>query len=334
VPATITSAELSPREEASLRRLGELAETSGPLIAGPWQSEVGFEVLYWIPFLRWATRTAGISPDRVTAVSRGGAAPWYKGIAGQYVDILEAFAPEAFRSLTDERWATNRGQKQNEFGDWDAAVLDKLADRVSWSHAQLLHPSLMYRLFQRFWRGRAPLSHVLEHVAYERLEAPSLDVLETELPEDYVAAKFYFRPSFPDTPGNRELAHGIVARLAGVSDVVLLNTGLELDDHAELDIDGRHVIRALQGIPAERNLEAQSAIIARARAYVGTYGGLSYLAPFYGVPSIAVYSNDEHFLLSHVDTARRAAAEMSTSITLVDARALDLARVLPMVDAA
>lgn len=326
--STIYNAERAAHDDAS-RALDDLAATTGPLIAGPWQSEVGYEVLYWVPFLRWATRRAGISPERVTAVSRGGAAPWYTGIAGRYVDVFEGLDPKAFRRLTEERWATAGGQKQNAFGDWDAEVLDSLADQVSWSPTGLLHPSLMYRLFQRYWRGRAPLSHVLEHVVYERLEAPSLDVLETELPEEYVAAKFYFRPSFPDTPANRELARGIVAAIAGVSDVVLLNTGLELDDHAELDIDGGRVIRALDGIPAERNLAGQSAVIAHARAFVGTYGGLSYLAPFYGVPSLALYSHGEHFLPSHVDTARRAAAAMGTSISVVDARALDIARILP-----
>ena len=25
----------------------------GPILVGPWLSEVGFELLYWIPLLRW-----------------------------------------------------------------------------------------------------------------------------------------------------------------------------------------------------------------------------------------------------------------------------------------
>jgi hypothetical protein len=40
----------------------------------------------------------------------------------------------------------------------------------------------------------------------------------------------------------------------------------------------------------ERNLAVQTAVIARAKAFVGTYGGYSYLAPFCGVPSLAFYS--------------------------------------------
>ena len=35
----------------------------------------------------------------------------------------------------------------------------------------------------------------------------------------------------------------------------------------------------------------QTAVIAGARAFVGTYGGYAYLAPFCNVPAIAFYSD-------------------------------------------
>ena len=40
------------------------------------------------------------------------------------------------------------------------------------------------------------------------------------------------------------------------------------------------------------NLDVQSRIIARSHCFVGTYGGLSYLAPFYGKPSIAFHQEE------------------------------------------
>ena len=33
--------------------LWRAARGSAPIVVGPWLSEVGYEVLYWIPFLRW-----------------------------------------------------------------------------------------------------------------------------------------------------------------------------------------------------------------------------------------------------------------------------------------
>ena len=53
------------------------------------------------------------------------------------------------------------------------------------------------------------------------------------------------------------------------------------------------------------NLEVQTKVISRARAFVGTYGGLSYLAPLYGVTSLAFYSHREKFSPQHLELARR-----------------------------
>jgi hypothetical protein len=53
------------------------------------------------------------------------------------------------------------------------------------------------------------------------------------------------------------------------------------------------------------NLEIQTKVISRARAFVGTYGGLSYLAPMYGVTSLAFFSHREKFSPQHLELARR-----------------------------
>ncbi len=54
-----------------------------------------------------------------------------------------------------------------------------------------------------------------------------------------------------------------------------------------------------------RNLAVQSAVIGGARAFVGTYGGYSYLAPLYRVPAIAFYSK-RTFKSHHLHAAQRA----------------------------
>ena len=72
--------------------------------------------------------------------------------------------------------------------------------------------------------------------------------------------------------------------------MVLLNTGLDLDDHEDVDVPATSVHRVDHLMTPERNLEVQTRIISDARAFVGTYGGLAYLGPFYGVPSIGFYS--------------------------------------------
>src|SRR5512139_232013 len=81
-------AELEWAEQRVIERLERIARGRGPVIVGPWTGEVGFELLYWIPFLRWALDKYGVAPDRVVIVSRGGTEHWYDGLAGQYVDVF------------------------------------------------------------------------------------------------------------------------------------------------------------------------------------------------------------------------------------------------------
>ena len=58
---------------------------------------------------------------------------------------------------------------------------------------------------------------------------------------------------------------------------------------------------------ARTNLAVQLSIIARSRFFLSTCGGLAWLAPFLGVPTVAVYDTD-HLLAPHLLVARQAAA--------------------------
>ena len=64
---------------------------------------------------------------------------------------------------------------------------------------------------------------------------------------------------------------------------------------------------------AEGQLREQAGIIAGARAYIGTFGGISLLAPFYSVPTLMVFE-EEVGLFSHHVKALRSAAETVTDV--------------------
>jgi hypothetical protein len=81
--------------EAIDRQIAGCAAGSGPIVVGPWFGEVGYEVLYWIPFLRWFQDTFGVAHERLVVVSRGGIAPAYGALAGAYVDLLDLETPNA-----------------------------------------------------------------------------------------------------------------------------------------------------------------------------------------------------------------------------------------------
>jgi hypothetical protein len=147
-----------------------------------------------------------------------------------------------------------------------------------------------------------------------------------DLPRDYVAVRFYFRPSFPDTPENRRFAADVIRTISREVAVVLLNTGLKLDDHDDLNVPGMGIYHVDRLMSAERNLEVQTEIVSNARAFVGTYGGLAYLATFYGVPSLAFYSTQAELLPAHMDVWWRLSRLMGVPASAVDTRAADLLR--------
>ena len=52
------------------------------------------------------------------------------------------------------------------------------------------------------------------------------------------------------------------------------------------------------------NLLVQSAVVAGARRFVGTYGGFAYLAPLCGVPAVSYYTEPGGFSTRHLDLVR------------------------------
>ena len=143
----------------------------GPIIAGPWLSEVGFEVLYWIPFLRWFEDRYRVDRERVIAVSRGGASSWYADVAGAYVEIFDHLDPETFARRNAERRDVDEsgGQKQTTHGPLDDEILQAVRRSIGGDNAPVCHPQLMYRLFNQFWSGNRPLDLVTSHTRHRLL---------------------------------------------------------------------------------------------------------------------------------------------------------------------
>ena len=212
--------------------LGRLAAGSDTIVVGPWLGEVGFELLYWVPFLRWFAETFRVPPQRLLIVSRGGTAPWYRPFAAGYRDIFDYLTPEEFRRRHDERVAANGEQKQTQVLAFERQVLRELTKDV---HSRsMLHPSTMYGLFNPFWWGHVDETWVHRFAVYERLRATDVGVALGQgdavagfrAPDaPYTAVKFYFNDCFPDTPGNRAFVRRTLQALTACGPVVSLATG-------------------------------------------------------------------------------------------------------------
>ena len=136
-----------------------LGRSGKPIIVGPWLSETGFELLYWIPFLAWAKAYGNFDPDRLIVMSRGGAAPWYLAHYAPVRRVCCFFTPDEFGSHDERRIVEQGGrQKHIEVTWFDREIIARVPARRGLSGAELLHPSQMYRLFDNFWLQRAPVT--------------------------------------------------------------------------------------------------------------------------------------------------------------------------------
>jgi hypothetical protein len=285
--------------------LQRMANSPRHIVIGPWLSEVGFELLYWIPFLNWVKTYRPFDAERMVVVSRGGAGIWYKNITPNYIDLFDFYTPEQFRTKNANRLAENK-QKHLALTDFDREILKLTYQHLGAKQVELLHPMYMYRLFYPYWKSQMSISLVDTFASFERLPPIDTSDVAGELPRDYTAVRFYFNESFPDNEENKLFVTRLIQTLTEGGDVVLLNPDLHIDDHWEMTIGKNPRIHSVDHLMTPRNnLEIQTKVISRARAFVGTYGGLSYLAPMYGVTSLAFYSHREKFSPQHLELARR-----------------------------
>jgi hypothetical protein len=289
------------------QEMERLADAGLPVVVGPWMSEVGYETLYWVPFVRWFASAYHIQPDRLLVLSRGGTASWYADITPNYLEIFDRVTPAQFAAYNAERSDAPGGTiKQWAISPFEQRLVDQAQAEWGVSSASVLHPSLMYRLFRQFWAGNRSLGFADEHTLYRKIAAPSVEAgLLPGLPDKYVAVKLYAAQSLQDTPDTRRLLRDLLAGVAEKYPIVLLDTGLALDEHEEFALPlGARVISAREWMTPRDNLAVQTRLIANATAFVGTCGSIAWLAPMLGTDTTAVMT-DAKFLNVHLHLARR-----------------------------
>jgi hypothetical protein len=315
-------------EAREARELVTLLGRSGrPIVVGPWLSETGFELLYWIPFLTWAKTYGNLDPEQLVVVSRGGAGPWYSHLTPHYEDVLSYYTPDEFRTRNEERIIAQRGRlKHMEVSDFDRDIIARVTAKRRLKDPVLLHPSEMYRLFEPFWFQRAPITLVEAFTQFVTIPPQEPWTQRHLLPERYVAAKFYGNSALPDTAENRAFIASFLTELTQHVDVVLLNTGVRFDDHEDIPPQVRGRLHSIEHLMRpDDNLAVQTQVIRHAEAFVGTYGGFSYLAPLCGTDTLAFYSHPTGFRFDHLEVAKRVFSGLRAgSFVELETRAVDV----------
>ena len=322
----ITNRQQEWHAERALKRLARLAASGQPILAGPWTGEVGFELLYWIPFIRWFAAAYEVDPNRLIVLSRGGTEAWYSPLGDRYLDAFDLGTLEEFRHHVAA------GNKQLTVRTFDRLLLRRAKQQLR-VPVGLLYPALMYHLLMPFLQGQMGSVWAARFGRYVRYDPPPLDDLAQKLPDRYVAVRFYHSACFPDTARTRAFVRRTLEALTASEEVVLIAPGTLVDDHRDALVDGLPQVHVVSDLAVARNLAIQTAIISRARRFVGTYGGFSYLAPLCGVPAVAFYAirnfRHHHLLMASEITERIGGA----TLTVIDVADVDrLREVLPMIE--
>lgn len=279
------------RRSVDLRRAGRELEgalaSDKPLVVGPFLGEVGYELLYWRPYVLHLLRAHGVDRERVTIVSRGGAGAWYRDVAERFVDAFELVEPDEIRVRMDERRRATGERKQTREDALDRELFLRASRDLG--GAEPIHPLHMFWRSRFAWEGLADPGTLLATGDYDELPRGELEpAVAALLPDRFVAVKAYYNDCLPDNPASRAGLAKLVGELAAELPVVLLAAGAAVDDHADWT-DSRHaLIEVAPVLRPETNLAQQAAIVARAEALVATYGGFSYVGPFLDVPTVAV----------------------------------------------
>lgn len=276
-----------------------LASSKLPILVGPWRGEVGFEALYWIPFVRRFAKKYQIDPARLIPITRGGAAVWYGTPTG--VELYAMRSPQDVRIENRIQHAKHQMLKQVRVTAFDRSVITDTAESLGIRRYHVLHPAWMFARLGSFFGSAMSLADLEQEALFDPLTVPAVPETVT-LPERFVAVRFYVRHTFPNHPALIAFAQESIKQIAAHSPVVVINSGVHADDHADIPCANvPNVLRLTDLVPAEpeTNLALQSAVMARALGFVGTYGGLAQLALRLGKPSVSYYHEWSGTAIAH-----------------------------------
>ena len=248
---------------------------------------MGFEALYWLPFLEQICHRYHIDKSRFIVVTRGGAGAWYG--AGRTVELFDYVPPADLRIQAIQGSKAQASIKQLRITAWERGLIRYLAVRLGLRRYHVLHPSRMYRALDGWWgpqtMGFAP---AMAHLRFVPIPTPPVPV-GLSLPEQFIAGRWYQRPTWPLSEQLLDWTHAMIHAIAERMPVVILRSSAYLDDHVDFPAPTGANIQQVIAEPWRDNLAVQSAILKKASAFVGTWGGMAQLAVRLGIPTAAFY---------------------------------------------
>lgn len=304
-----------------------LKRSTKPILCGPFRGEVGFEALYWVPFLK----ALDLPKERLIPITRGSAYLWYP--ADRHVELYSLRDPREVRVENTFHVKQTGIMKQTRVSAFDRAVVKDAAKLLGLTSYDVLHPSWMYQTLEPFWQAEKGLAWLMAQLKVEPFTPVEANGLT--LPEEYVAVRFYYRHTFPMTDAARTTAIETVKHLAKSHTVVVLNADVHADEHVDVPLPDLPNVIQLKGqtfVTPQNNLAIQSAVISKAIGFVGTYGGLAQLAMLYKKPTVSFYTEWGGTAIAHKHLADAIALQFHVACHVIRLHEISVLReVLPAI---
>jgi ADP-heptose:LPS heptosyltransferase len=210
-----------------------------------------------------------------------------------YLELYAMRKPEDIRVENRIQHQQTGMLKQMRTSAFDKQVIRDAAETLKLKDYHVLHPKWMYQSLSPFWDGHQGMAWLMPKLAFT---IPKLELSPgVQLPEKFVAVRFYARATFPAHPMTADVARETIKHLAKDQAVIVLNAGGFFDDHLDFElkapIPNVFKLGDLLQLTPENNLGAQAAVLSKSLGFVGTYGGLAQLALRLKKPSISLYTD-------------------------------------------
>lgn len=310
---------LSRRGEGSEHKnyqqiIKEIKNSNAPIVIGPFLMELGFELLYWIPFVTKLLAEIETKEKPIYVLGRGGSQNWYPIQDKVCIEVFDFWSESEFNSSASMRYKSFGNQKQIAPHFSEEILLENFSQLYGLKSFQVLHPSLMVLLLEFYWDSRYPVKWLTHFCDFEKVQKEF--VRSKNVKQFEVGFKFYSRESLESTNGFACCVRAFKSKFKPGKSLHFLPQ-LNIDEHTPFVefIDSSDVI-CEPGI--RNNLFVQSIELAKCKAFMGTYGGFAYLAQYLGVPTAAWEENPRLNRSAHYVTCQEFIKPLSgSSVTLL-----------------
>jgi hypothetical protein len=272
------------------------AKQSGVVWFGPFVGEVGYELSYWIPWIRKFCSDLELEELRIGIVTRGGAQVWYPDHAHS-LELFDELSADEFRRLQSAEYPTKL-----------RSIEKHLIKLLGISRFRIAHPREMHAAISEFRGNYCGIDALGNYFTFAGLSkttvADRIERLvgfnEVPTPKRFGSVRLYTNSLIGDEVAVQQ-AWRLVAAAAPDVDLVDVGVHTKLDDHIAVLPRSETTAAPLANCPLNLNLALQTLIILRSNFLVSTYGGSSYIGLLLGIPTLAIgggstFQKKSHFL--------------------------------------